>query len=62
MTMNRQKALLVLCGLEFMLVALCTVLYTSDVMGTKGFVAALFGITLMSSALIFLIIRKLPPV
>ncbi|MBQ3362029.1 MAG: hypothetical protein IJ185_00935 [Prevotella sp.] len=59
--MNRKKALLLLSVIEAFLLAMFVVLFVNKAIGLTAFVACVITIGIISSALIVVAIRKLPP-
>ena len=59
--MNRKKALLLLSVIEAFLLAMFVVLFVNKAIGLTAFVACVATIGIISSALIVVAIRKLPP-
>lgn len=59
--MNRRKAIVMLSGAESFLLGISFVLYISETISLQAFVGLLMAPLALSLALIFLIVRKLPP-
>ena len=59
--MNRKKALLIISGIQAFLTAVALVLFVEGFIRPITFAALLLVIALVSSAVIFIALRKLPP-
>jgi len=59
--MNRKKALILIMALQFMLLAMLTVLFTSHVMSVSAFVPTIIIVGVVCTAATILAVRKLPP-
>ncbi len=59
--MNRKKAILMAAGLEACLLAILVVLYVSGTIKMMTFAIGICTIAVIMSAVMFMIIRKLPP-
>ncbi len=60
-TMNRKKALILIMALQFMLLAMLIVLFTSHVMSVSAFASAIIIVGVVCTIATLLAIRKLPP-
>ncbi|MCR5469614.1 MAG: hypothetical protein K6F22_01595 [Prevotella sp.] len=58
---NRKKAILMAAGLEACLLAIFVVLFVSGTIKMMTFVIGLCAVSVIMSAAMFMIIRKLPP-
>ncbi len=59
--MNRKKAIVMAAGLEACLLTIFLVLYMSGTIKMMTFVIGLCAVSVIMSAAMFIIIRKLPP-
>jgi di/tricarboxylate transporter len=59
--MTRQKAIISWSIAEFMLLAVLVILWISEAVSTTVFLILMIAIGVISSGIVFYIIRKLPP-
>ena len=60
-TMNRKKALILIMALQFMLLAMLIVLFTSHFMSVTAFTFSILTVGIICTIATLLAVRKLPP-